>query len=352
LILRKTRVNRFDKQQQRTGIWVKTDSLFRIFKSVQYLDDLKNGFLKEYDASGNLTKLEKYVNDILQAEEDELNKVKLQKSFYQDGIVKSQGAYLKGKPVGLHTFYDSTGNPDKARIYENGYLTAEGLLDEQGRRQGEWKEFYLDGSIKSQGNYLDDLKNGNWEYLFFGGAMEQKGSYSNGLPTGRWNWYYETGELLREEVYQKGKEEGFAFELEPNGDTLSTGEYYRGQKEGRWLFKDGDQRIIGNFAAGEMNGKWVHFFDNGQKSFEGDFRESLAEGSHKAWYPEGEIKWTGSYSSGIRQGVWTKFLPDGTMELSITYEDGVEKKYNGIKIFPEFSPADFESLIQKNPYIY
>jgi antitoxin component YwqK of YwqJK toxin-antitoxin module len=352
VILRKTRVNRYNQRNLKTGIWVETDSSYHILKSIQYENDLKNGYLKEYDTQGNLVKLSKYIDDILQANDEELSKVKLQRSYYKNGNVKSQGAYLNNQPVGLHTFYDSTGAINKAAVFNQGIKTAVGDIDEQGRKQGEWSEFYPSGEIKSKGKYLDDLKSGPWEYFYEEGQSEQLGSYQNGVPSGIWKWYYPSGKLLREENYVIGKEDGFSFELNESGDTLSAGDYYRGDREGRWIFKYGDQRIIGNFAADEMNGVWIHYFENGNKSFEGEFRASLAEGKHKSWYENGDLKWTGKYVSGIRDGIWTKYSPEGIMELSITYEMGVEKKYNGIKFYPEFFPADYEILIEKNPYIF
>jgi len=63
-------------------------------------------------------------------------------------------------------------------------------------------------------------------------------------------------------------------------------------------------------------------------------------------------KWKGNFKAGIRDGVWNKYSSDGILEFSITYENGIEKKYFGTKVFPEFFPADFESLIEKNPYIF
>lgn len=351
-LLKKNRVNRYDKQKQKTGLWVETDSLYRIQKSIQYLNNMKNGFLKEYDSNGNLVKLEKYINDILQAEEKELNKVKLQKSFFENGNVKSQGSFIEGTPVGIHTYYDSLGNAENARYYLSGFLVSEGRVDNQGRKQGEWKEYFSNGNVKSVGSYLDDLKTGSWKYFFSEGQKEQTGDYLKGLPTGRWNWFYEDGKLLRDEYFKLGKEEGYSYELLSGGDTLSAGEYDRGQREGKWFFRQGDQKITGEFVAGEMNGLWVHYYDTGQKSFEGEFRESLAVGLHKSWHHNGELKWKGNFIAGVRDGVWNKYSSDGVLEFSITYENGLEKKYFGTKVFPEFFPADFESLIEKNPYVF
>lgn len=352
VLVRQMRVNRRDKAGKKLGNWVETDSLYQVKLEVQYSSNMKNGFLKGYDSRGNLIRLEKYVDDVLQADALELKRVIIKKNYHSNGSIKRQGSFLNDSPVGLHTYFDSLGVPVRSEIYEKGILVARGRMDDQGRKQGEWEEYYLEGEIKSRGSYQDDLKHGAWLYFHKNGQVEQKGSYSNGLQEGKWQWFYEDSSILRIESFANGKEEGFSFELLPNGDTLSAGEYYRGQREGNWFFRDGDQTIFGQFDADEMNGTWIIKYSNGGKSFSGAFLAGKPEGKHQAWYDNGSLKWEGKYVNGIRQGNWSRYLIDGTPSLTIQYQDGIEKKYDGFNVFPDFAPADFESLFQKNPYIF
>jgi len=352
VLVRQMRVNRLDKSGRKTGNWVETDSLYKVKLETQYANNLKNGYLKGYDINGNLYRLEKYVDDVLQIDAVELKKVAVKKRYFPNGQVREQGAFLEDKPVGMHTMYDSSGTPLITEVFENGVLVSKGMIDNQGRKQGEWSEYYYEGEVKSLGSYVDDLKEGVWKYYYKNQVLEQQGSYSKGLQTGTWKWFYEDKAVLRVEDFANGKEEGFSFELLLNGDTLSSGEYYRGQREGSWFFRDGDQLIRGQFDAGEMNGNWFFTYDTGLKSFSGNFNAGLPEGKHQAWFDNGNLKWEGKYSNGLRQGSWTRYLPDGTPNFTIHYQDGIEKEYDGFKVFPDFAPADFESLFQKNPYIF
>jgi len=352
VLVRQMRVNRLDKLGRKTGNWVETDSLYRVKLETQYANNLKNGYLKAYDTNGNLYRLEKYIDDVLQVDAVELKRVAIKKKYFPNGQVREQGAFLDSKPVGMHTSYDSIGNPLITEVFENGVLVSKGMIDKQGRKQGQWTEFYPEGEIKSLGSYVDDLKEGVWKYYHKNQVLEQQGSYSKGLQSGTWQWFYEDKAVLRVEDFANGKEEGFSFELLPNGDTLSSGEYYRGQREGSWFFRDGDQLIRGQFDAGEMNGKWVFMYNSGSKSFAGNFKDGLPEGKHQAWFENGDVKWEGKYLNGLRQGAWTRYLPDEISSFTIHYQDGIEKKYDGFKVFPDFVPADFESLFQKNPYVF
>jgi antitoxin component YwqK of YwqJK toxin-antitoxin module len=352
-LIRTTKVNRYDQLKMRTGVWVETDSLFHISTSTQYQNNLKNGLKKYYDTSGNLIKIEKYFNDVLIKDEARENSPFVKNSYSAEGKIKSRGAYVDGRRVGTHTFYNNSGQADSLVVYYgDGAVLESGSLDSTGKKQGEWISYYPDGKEKSKGFYIDDKKSGTWTYFFNNGMTEQTGKYSNGLPDGQWRWYYETGQILRDEFYRKGREDGFAYELFPSGDTLSSGEFYNGQREGIWTFQDGDQKLRGSFVAGEMNGTWTHFYLDGVKSFEGNFRDGQAEGLIRSWYPDGSLKWKGNCEAGKRTGVWNRYDQQGNLIFSITYEDGVEKKYNGVGIYPEFFPTDYESLIQRNPYIF
>lgn len=351
-LLRMSRVNRLDRLNRKTGNWIETDSVFNIIRETQYSEGLKNGYLKEYDVHGNLSKIEKYINDVLQEDAAELRKVALSKTYFSGGQIKSQGAFLDGKPIGIHTTYSESGLPSKASVYENGLLIGFGSLDELGRKTGLWTELYNEGEKKSEGNYLAGVKVGNWKYFFRNSEIEQVGSYNNGLQEGIWKWFYEDGKLLREEEFRKGKEDGFSYELDRNEDTLSSGEYIDGLREGPWYFRDGDQVIHGNFLAGEMSGLWTHIYEKGGVKFKGFFVEGLADGKHQSWYPDGTLFWEGKYNRGLKQGSWVKYTSEGVPIIDIYFEDGIERKYDGFNVFPDFSPADFESLIQKNPYIF
>jgi len=351
-LLRQQRVNKFDKNNRKTSTWVDITDNFATKRETQYDNDLKNGFLKEYDTKGNLIKIEKYINDILQNDAQELKRPEVLKQYYPNRKLKQQGAYIDGKSAGLHVLYDSTGKIEKGINYENGYKISEGLVDADNLKQGKWKEFYLTGELKAEGEYENNVKVKTWNYFYVNGKLEQKGNYINGKPNGTWKWYFETGNLLREEVFLRGKEDGFLLELSEIGDTVAIGEYIDGEREGRWSFKDGDMSLSGNFKYGKQDSTWTHHYSNGNVYFIGNFQGGLPEGKHKAYYPNGQLKWEGRYVSGKRNGDWRSFNEDGTDLLTITYKDGIEEKYDGVKVFPLFESADFESLLQENPYVF
>jgi len=351
-LLRQQRINRFDKTNKKTGIWIEFFDKYQTKKETQFENDLKNGFQKEYDNKGNLIKIEKYINGILQINAEELKRPEIVKEYYSNRKIKRQGAYIDGKSVGMHILFDSTGTLKKGTIYENGIKISEGIVDSNNLKQGVWKEYYVTGELKSEGEYEDNIKVKSWNYFFANGKLEQKGNYVKGKPNSTWRWYFETGNLLREEIFLRGKEDGFFVEFNERSDTIAFGEYIDGEREGKWFFKDGDMTLVGNFKEGKQDSIWNHYFQDGNVYFTGNFNQSIPEGKQKAFYPNGQLKWEGRYIAGKRNGDWRSFYDDGTDLITITFKDGIEEKYDGVKVFPLFETTDFESLLQENPYVF
>jgi len=346
VITRMRKVNRSDKRGLKQGLWVKLFENRKIYQEMTYKDNLLHGYLKTFYPNGELEKVEKYANGILQTDPKELNNVRMAKTYYPGAKVKTMGAFDGDIPVGLHLEYDTLGNIIASTIYEQGYVLAKGLTDAQNKKQGFWQEFYEDGSIKAEGEYLDDLKIKTWNYSYPSGSKEQSGNYVNGKPSGKWLWFYENGDLLREEEYRNGLEDGFAIEYAQNGDTLSFGEYLDGEKEGKWIKQSGVLKMQGTYKFGQKDGKWEYLFADGKKRFSGNYIQGFPEGKHTYYHENGKTQQEGTYRMGKKEGDWRKYNEDGLVIFTVTYKDGIEIKYEGVKIKPGFEPEDYEFIVE------
>ncbi|MCR9152804.1 MAG: hypothetical protein NXI09_01730 [Bacteroidetes bacterium] len=333
-LIRKQNVNRFDQQEQKQGLWLSFHK--NMAKKVEgpYLNDLKNGYWKYYKANGNLIKVEKWINGELQEGATEVAKVEVRKEIDpKTGKLSFKGAYQNGKPTGVHRNYDAEGKVSSATVYDQGIKLFEGIIDEQGRKQGPWKAFYKDGSLKSEGAYKDDLKVGRWRYYYTNNVLEQQGSYNAGRAQGMWEWYYSTGDLLREEEYNLGLEDGMSIEYNDTGAVIAQGTYVDGMKEGLWTSTINDHKEVGEYFEGLRSGVWKHYYlSNDQLRFEGAYETGLETGFHIYYYENGKVKERGNYAGGERQGIWEFFMKNGKRTVTIEYEDGVEVRYNGDKI--------------------
>lgn len=333
-LARKQNINRFDQQGQKSGLWVTFHKNGNIESEGPYLNDLKNGYWKFYRFNGDLLRVEKWVNGELQEGAAEVAKVELKKEINpKTGKLSFKGAFQNGKPTGVHRRYNDEGEVISAEIYDQGIKLFEGIVDEEGRKQGPWKVFYRDGNLRAEGAYQDNLKVGTWKYYYRDGKLEQTGNYIAGKPNGTWNWYFPTGDLLREEEYLNGLEDGLSIEYSDSGTVIAQGEYIDGFKEGAWFFMVNDHREEGSFFEGQRNGNWKHFYlSNDQLAFEGSYENGQENGYHVHYYANGNVKRRGEYVAGIKEGIWEYFDEAGNLRVKIEYENGEEVRYNGKKI--------------------
>jgi antitoxin component YwqK of YwqJK toxin-antitoxin module len=333
-LIRKQNINRWDLQKQKEGLWADFHKNREVKVEGPYRKDLKNGYWKFYQANGNLIRIEKWVNGELQEGAEEVAKVEIKRTINQKtGKVSSKGAYQNGKPTGVHRKYDDNGEVISSTLYDQGRMLAEGIVDELGRKQGPWKFYYDDASLKAKGSFKNDLKISTWRYYFKDGKLEQEGNYNNGGASGEWNWYWTSGEIRRTEEFYNGLEEGLSIEYNDTGAVIAQGEYVEGLKEGPWSLNVNDHKEEGAYFEGLKTGLWRHYFvNNNILSFQGSYENNKENGEHSYYYDNGNIKRRGQYSFGERYGVWEFFKKDGSRILTIEYEGGEEVRYNGKKI--------------------
>ena len=338
----KESINRMNPQGQKAGIWIEfyeernDEGLFVKRLEGRYKRNLKNGYFREYDRKGVLLGATKYLNGKIIENAQELQNVEIEREYYPNAKVKWEKTFIGGTPHGIWKEYSDTGSVVNSQIYENGRLLGEGVIDESGKKQGPWKEYYSDGELRAEGEYKDGARFNKWKFYHLNGKLEQTGKYvSEGRPHGLWVWYYPNGEVLREENFRKGNEDGDIVEYDTAGNEVLRGQYLDGLEDGEWFLQIGEYREEGSFVDGLRHGVWVHHYtSNGKKSFEGDFIEGEANGKHVYYYDNGRKMLEGKYEFGLKQGDWKRFDRDGLILLTIRYKDGHDVKIQGKKVKP------------------
>lgn len=335
-------INRTDRHGQKQGIWKTFHPNDQVKTFASYLDGKLHGYYREYNMKGKLIANEYYINgkkQNLQAESSQENaapSVVYKKQFYDNGTIKSEGPYRDTLAVGMHRLYNRDGRFDKAVEYdEKGFTAAEGRLNEAGERVGEWKEFYAVGSLKAKGEYRNDLRHGPWEFYFPGGGLEQKGNYIKGKPNGHWKWFFPNKKLRRSGVFKNGYENGEFTEFRQNEDTLSHGYYWEGYKEGIWTGRINDRLFEYQYTYGQKDGPAKEFFPDSTLAFEGQYVSGLLDGEHKYYHPNGKLRLKAEYFSGQRHGKWYRYNSAGQLITIVEYENGKKVKIDGSKLVLE-----------------
>ena len=106
------------------------------------------------------------------------------------------------------TFYRKFSNiPFSGHIesyHPNGQLKIIGdLLD--GKKVGNWIEYYLSGIKKSEGEFANGKKDGPWVYYFLNATIKEKQFFIDGHKDGLWEKFDVHGTVVQTESYQNGK---------------------------------------------------------------------------------------------------------------------------------------------------
>ena len=127
----------------------------------------------------------------------------------------------------------------------------------------------------------------------------------------------------------------------PNGQLKERGQVQQDRegnfrKVGKWIvwYENGQKAAEGMFLNGKGDGPWTFWHANGQMSREGVYRGAKKEGLWTTWFPDGKkrsedeyrddkeegrsIRWSetgvrqeGVYRGAKKEGLWTKWFPDG-----------------------------------------
>lgn len=347
-IVDRLKINRRDKTNRKQGKWMTFWDNGKIRLEGTYKDNRKNGYFKEYSEKGDLVNVSKYLDDVIQPEAAEIQKLEIEKKYYDDGRVKATRLYRNGVLEGTSIEYSPEGKIIAASEYRNGLLAGEGIVLEDGSRTGPWKEYYPGRSLKAEGSYDNGTKTGQWKYYHPNGMIEQTGTYNKeGKPEGAWRWYYDSGQLLREETYYRGKKDGPSEEYSEEGAIVERGEYLDDLEDGPWFQLIGDFYQQGSYRDGLRTGPWISYqLQEGEKGtdsliiFKGNFLDDLPDGKHTYYWDNGKVRDEGNYVAGKKEGDWIKYNYDGELFLIITYTNGIETRYDGVKINPPFEPEE------------
>ena len=66
-----------------------------------------------------------------------------------------------------------------------------------GKKEGEWVEYWGNGQLMSKVSYKNGKEEGEWVGYHRNGQLSSKGSYKNGLWEGDWVEYYGDGTLYK-----------------------------------------------------------------------------------------------------------------------------------------------------------
>ena len=272
---------------------------------IDYLNGEKSGKGTEYYNNGELRYEGKYFNG---------EKNGKGKEYYNDGQLLYKGEYLNGKING------------EGKLYKYKYELLSGKLEEQYKNGKRWVR-KLDDRI-DEININEDIeknkvKNGKKKEYFKNGKLKFDGEYLNGI---KWNGttYHQNGDIYFE--IKNGKGEIIEY-LDNN--RYYVGEYSNGKWEGKGKFFFGDRLIFeGEYSKGhKVKGK--DYLSDGKLVYEGEFLNGKKNGKGKQYEPlDGKLIYEGEFLNEERNGKGKEYFHNG--KLKFEGEFLKNKKWNGI----------------------
>lgn len=301
------------QRQGKTYFYYTTGELYRI---IPYVKGKRQGTGYEFDRKGTVITILKYNNDLLYDKEyinrlDE-NKQKngTWKTFYPDYTLKSEAFYRNGKLDGLVKYYNERGKLIKVEEYRMGQLVT-GNAQEAGKTIVK-KEKYSDGKIKHSGMYRNKKPVGIHVYYTPTGKIDSAVEYTDaGILKGKGK------------VDTLGRKTGLWREYTPEGKPYGKGKYVKGKRQGSWTFYYPNGKVAqkGSYSAGKPTGLWQWYYPNGLLRREEEYIRGYADGSSVEYDEDGKSIAQGEFLEGERQGNWIFHVGDITIKGE--YDNGL-----------------------------
>ena len=189
--------------------------------------------------------------------------------YYPNKRIRYKGQFLNGKEVGVFKFYDITDsrNPTAIKSFSVtsdsvavSFYSLKGSLKSKGffigkKRVGLWKYFFANGKMMSKEFYVEGKLEGELINYYPNGKPAEISLYQKGLKEGISQKYSSKGILIEEVMFENGKPNGLAKYFELTGLLKEKGVYKDGKRFGKWEFY-----LDGEIASDEESKKKKTFF--------------------------------------------------------------------------------------------
>ena len=376
------------------SIWIFYDQVGDTIEKINYYIGKKNGYHYRY------FKTDEYKNIIL-SKDLYVNGKRNDKSYiyYKNRKIKKVIPYLKDKKQGVGFEYDKRGNIITITRYRNNEIIVQENINRsnsKGDKEGVWKEFYNNGTLKEEKTYLNGKLNGYFKIYNKEGRLLDaikynngevdlnsndfetnieikeeydenenlifQGSYKKEIPIGAHRYFNSKGNVTKSKTYDilgnlvaegivlvNGKEDGEWIYYYKKGKKQATGKFKKGKKQGKWTYYYSNGRIqqTGSYANAMLTGVWYWYYDTGEILKEEYYIYGKLDGESIEYTESGDIISKGNYIEGNKEGDWVYKVGDQEYKgkYVMNYKDGVWKSY-----YLEKESLSFEGkFLQGNP---
>ncbi len=170
------------------------------------------------------------------------------KKFYDNNKIRYAGQFKDGKEIGIFKFYSPSSalQPIIVKVYSGDFALVKfynelGKLKTEGKmkgknRVGKWTYYFTNGKIFSEEEYINGKLDGVLKNYYSNGKITLECLYKNGKKNGYSKTYTDTGVLIEEVSYLNGKLDGEGKYYDLKGELKEKGRYKEGKRDGKWEF--------------------------------------------------------------------------------------------------------------------
>ncbi|MCH4824248.1 tetratricopeptide repeat protein [Gramella lutea] len=211
-------------------------------------------------------------------------------------------------------------NPDFKRVVNRNTEDIKGFIEAY---MGQWIE------ILQEKSHLYLNENGA-SVAYTGSRLDGLGKLQDGEPVGEWIYFSEEGKLAGKGNYnEKGERDKTWSWYHDNGKLKETGEYNNGEVNGKNLhfYDDGKRYIIANLENDKLNGEYLVYNENGALVQKKNFKDGELDGSLTTYFNLGEEypEVTASYVKGKTEGEAHEYYVDERIYTEMFFKNGVKE---------------------------
>ncbi len=163
---------------------------------------------------------------------------------------------------------------------------------------GVQKTYWDDGKIKSELRYENGKLNGECVWYTQNGGLMKKAHYKDDVLEGQCVSWHPNGKMASEECYVNGKLDGEAKKWYDNGQLFQEGQYAEGMMDGQWFifYPSGALASKADYVMG--TGKQTCYEESGYKCLEVPYVDNLKHGKEIYYNPDGRVTKIVEYERG------------------------------------------------------
>jgi len=280
----------------------------KVKMEINYLNGKKNGRTFEYNKEGKIITIFEYNKDrlinreLINRIDENGDKQGIWKEFYEDSKVNIEKGYKDNKLEGYYKKYDKKGNLMLTLRYENGVIVDDNAVDDQEEIEIR-KEYDNNGIIKFSG------------------------PYKRNTPVGIHREYSKDGEVINSKIYdnngniiaigivnEKGEKQGIWENYYTSEKLLSEGQYINNKKTGTWkyYFINGRIEQTGKYRNGKPNELWKWHYNSGKLNKEEEYFNGKRDGVYTEYSENGDVISEGYFLDGEKDGAWSTKVGDNS----------------------------------------